>query len=215
MTEETNEAEQPNEEALKPQWLEPSPVGAQYVAHEQAMRLCREVPIDKAFAVAPGFNVGMLRRIAENYKPRKIVVIDHGENGFEVRRLGDFADTKLFYESLQPEKVAAMEDPANEQVEALKKAIRTYIAASGEEIAKYDPKCVDGRAAGCISYSYLQRKTVSLSCFKSDPRGATNAIKAALLQLEAEMVLQKLSSEEANEIMKSDAAAYRINRGAL
>lgn len=215
MTDETNETEKPNEEATKAQWLEPSPIGAEYVAHEQAMRLCREVPVDKAFAVAPGFNVGMLRRIAENYKPRKIVVISHGENGFEVRRLGDYADTKLFYESLHPEKVAAMEDPANEQFEALKKAIRTYIAASDEEIAKYDPKCVEGRSAGCISYSYIQRKSVGLACFKSDPRGATNAIKAALLQLEGEAVLQKLSNEEAAEIMKSEGAAYRINRGAL
>lgn len=45
--------------------------------------------------------------------------------------------------------------------------------------------------------------------------GDRPAIKAGLAQLEDEAVLQKLSSEETQEIMKSDGAAYRINKGAM
>ena len=74
------------------EWLEPSPVGDEFMRHSAAMEPAARVPVHKAFAIAPGFNVGMLRKMAEIYKPKRIVVIDHEENGFEVRRLNNDDD---------------------------------------------------------------------------------------------------------------------------
>jgi hypothetical protein len=213
MTEEANEAEQPNEEAPKSQWLEPSPIGAQYVAHEQAMRLCRSVPIDKAFALAAGFNVGMLRRIAEGYKPKKIVVIEHGEAGFEVRRLGDNADTKLFYESISPGSTEVKQTKTKK--DEICKVLRSMFEVTDEQLTKYDQLAVVAKNAGCASYSYISRRVSALAAFKNDEQGSTNAIKATLDELEGEGLIRKLSEDEAKELFGSSAVFYRVNRAAL
>ena len=99
-----NEEVEVKDESAKPAdvvWLEPSPVGGEFMRHAQAMEPASRVPVYKAFAIAPGFNVGMLRKMAEAYKPKRIVVIDHNENGCEVRRLGNNDDVSLFYASIQ------------------------------------------------------------------------------------------------------------------
>ena len=90
------------------EWLEPSPVGSEFMRHSLAMEPAARVPVHKAFAIAPGFNVGMLRKMAEAFKPKRIVVIDHKGNGFEVRRLGNNADVSLFYASLNPQKLSSL-----------------------------------------------------------------------------------------------------------
>ena len=55
-----NEEVEVKDEAAKPAdvvWLEPSPVGGEFMRHAQAMEPASRVPIYKAFAIAPGFNV--------------------------------------------------------------------------------------------------------------------------------------------------------------
>ena len=99
-----NEEVEVKDESAKPAdvvWLEPSPVGGEFMRHAQAMEPASRVPVYKAFAIAPGFNVGMLRKMAEAYKPKRIVVIDHEQSGFEVRRLGNNDDVSLFYASIR------------------------------------------------------------------------------------------------------------------
>lgn len=195
------------------QWLEPSPVGSEYTKHEQAMRLCRSVPVDKAFALAAGFNVGMLRRIAEGYKPKKIVVIEHGESGFEVRRLGDNADTKLFYESILPGSTEAKQTKTKK--DEISKVLRSMFEATDEQLTKYDQLAVVAKNAGCASYSYISRRVSALAAFKNDEQGSTNAIKATLDELEGEGLIRKLSDGEAQELFESSAVFYRVNRAAL
>lgn len=196
------------------QWLDPSPVGSEYTKHEQAMRLCRSVPVDKAFALAAGFNVGMLRRIAEGYKPKKIVVIEHGEAGFEVRRLGDNADTKLFYESIVPASVAEAKQ-SKDKKEEICRVLRSMFEATDEQVFKYDQFALPARNAGCASYAYINRRTAALAAFKNDPQGSTEAIKATLDEMENEGIVRKLSDDETQEMFKSSAVFYRVNRGAL
>jgi hypothetical protein len=204
--------EQENE--VEMQWLDPSPVGSEYTKHEQAMRLCRSVPVDKAFALAPGFNVGMLRRIAEGYKPKKIVVIEHGEAGFEVRRLGDNADTKLFYESIVPASVIEGKQSKNKK-EEICRILRSMFEATNEQLLKYDQQALPARNAGCISYTYINRRTAALAAFKNDAQGSTDAIKATLDEMENEGFVRKLSEDESKELFGSSAVFYRVNRGAL
>lgn len=216
----TEENEAKDEAALRAeQWLEPSPVGSEFMRHEAAMEPAARVPVHKAFGIAPGFNVGMLRKMAEAYKPKRIVVIDHAENGFEVRRLGNNADVSLFYASLNPKAIEKLSNEygsiEDEQFSHLKRTIVEFLEMEDAQITKYDAQGVKLREAACIGYAFLQRKCASISAFRKDEEGSTAGIKKALSQMEAEGLLRKLTSEEANELFNTNATIYRINKGAL
>lgn len=220
MTDETNDQhEDRNDEAPKapePQWLEPSHVGGEYMRHEVAMEPASRVPVHKAFAIGPGFNVGMLRKMAENYKPKRIVVIEHGEAGYEVRRLGNNADVSLFYASLEPAKLAAITATEDkQQAELISKVVREFMANTVEEISKYDQRAVELLSAGCVSYSYLQRRLAPVALFRRDARGSSEALKAVLSAMEADGMLRRLEKEEAFELFNTSAVIYRINKGAF
>jgi hypothetical protein len=212
MTEE-NEAK---DEAAKPaeQWLEPSPVGSEFMRHEAAMEPAARVPVHKAFGIAPGFNVGMLRKMAESYKPKRIVVIDHEANGFEVRRLGNNADVSLFYASLNVKTNETL-NTDNEQSEYVKKILVEFLKMEDDQITKYDVQGVKLRDACCIGYAHIQRKCASVAAFRKDVEGSTVAIKKVLSEFEAEGLLRKLSDEETNELFGTGATVYRINKGVL
>lgn len=223
MTDETNKPhEEQNDEAQKasePQWLEPSHVGGEFMRHAQAMEPAARVPVYKAFAIGPGFNVGMLRKMAENYKPKRIVVIEHGEAGYEVRRLGNNDDVSLFYTSLDPKKTEQLSKDApslaGEQLVHLKRVVSEFLKADETELVKYDAKGPQARAVGCIGYAYIQRRVVSIAAFRKNEEGATAAIRDGLLAMEAEGFLRKLSDAESQELIDSSAALYRINTGAF
>ena len=220
MTDETNEQhEEQNDEATEPQWLEPSGVGGEYMRHSQAMEPANRVPIYKAFAIGPGYNVGMLRKMAENYKPKRIVVIEHDGQGFEVRRLANNDDVSLFYTSLDPKKTEQLSKDvpslAGEQLAHLKRVVSEFLKADEAELVKYDAKGPQARAVGCIGYAYIQRRVASIAAFRKNEEGATAAIRDGLLAMEAEGFLRKLSDAESQELIDSSAAVYRINKGAL
>ena len=126
MNEEIEVKDEAKNEAAS-EWLEPSPVGSEFMAHEAAMEPAARVPVHKAFAIAPGFNVGMLRKMAEAFKPKRIVVIDHEQSGFEVRRLGNNADVSLFYASLDPQKLSSLVEEV-EPIEEQKAYVKNIIA---------------------------------------------------------------------------------------
>ena len=195
------------------EWLEPSPVGSEFMRHAQAMEPASRVPVYKAFAIAPGFNVGMLRKMAEAYKPKRIVVIDHEQSGFEVRRLGNSDDVSLFYASLNKETSNAF--ASNEQVEYVKKVLVEFLTMEEDQVIKYDAQGVKLREGGCIGHSYLHRRVAGVAAFRKDVEGSTVAIKKVLSEFEAEGLLCKLSDEEANELFATSATIYRINKGGL
>lgn len=192
------------------QWLEPSNMGETFTIHAEAMRLCAQVPVGKAFAVAPGLNVGILRKIAESYKPKKIVVIDHKENGFEVRRLDNNDDITLFYKLLEKPKIHKEEfSVEHAQKLAVMKAIRAFLESADDEIAKYDAKSPEAKRINCITKAYIQRKVSALACFRAE---GANLITNAISVLEDDGILQKLSKVEAQEFLNCKGIVYRINR---
>jgi hypothetical protein len=210
-----NEEVEVKDEAAKPAdvaWLEPSPVGGEFMRHAQAMEPASRVPVYKAFAIAPGFNVGMLRKMAESYKPKRIVVIDHDENGFEVRRLGNNDDVSLFYASIEPNRAKALLSNDEEQKAYMKNLFIEFFSMGEEAITKYDVQGVKLRESGCIGYALIQRKCASVATFRKDAEGSTAAIKKALFELESEGVLRKLTEEETNELFGISATVYRINK---
>lgn len=212
----TDETEFEDHETPESEFLDPSPVGAEYMRHEAAMEPAKRVPVHKAFAVGPGYNVGMLRMIASFYKPKKLVVIDHGETGFEVRRIEDNASIPFFYDSLQPEKLEMLTATAEKkQFENISKVIREFLKQPDADISKYDARAVELRAAGCVSYAYMQRRLAPTTLFRNDSRGSTEALKAVFSEMESEGFLRRLEKSEAGELFNTTSAVYRINKGAF
>ena len=218
MNEEDEVKDETKNEAAS-EWLEPSPVGDEFMNHARAMEPASRVPTYKAFAIAPGFNVGMLRKMAEAYKPKRIVVIDHGEPGFEVRRLGANDDVSLFYATLNPqqfERLAKQETQGEEeQISSLRRIIAEYLQMEEVSLVKYDAHGPKLQKLNCVGHSYLHRRTAGIAAFRKDAEGSTAAIKKALLQLESEGLLRKLTEEQANELFGITATVYQINKNSL
>ena len=209
------EANEQNNEAPKQEWLEPSNVGGEYMRHSQAMEPASRVPVYKAFGIAPGYNVGMLRKMAESYKPKRIVVINHAENGFEVRRLANNDDVSLFYSSLGAKGVEDLPTEESEKRAKVVEAIKGFLCSTDEQISKYDVKAVELRKGGCIGNTYINRKLSAVSVFRRDPRGPAEALKEVFLELESEGLLRRLDKEESFELFETSAIVYRINKGGL
>ncbi len=208
MNEQTEVSNEATAEVIS-EWLEPSPVGSEFMRHSAAMEPAARVPVHKAFQIAPGFNVGMLRKMAEAYKPKRIVVIDHEQNGFEVRRLGNSDDVSLFYASLNKGE-SSNSFASNEQAKYIKKVLVEFLTMEEDQVIKYDAQGAKLREAGCIGYAYVQRRLANVATFKKDAEGSTAGIKKALSQLESDGYLRKLTEEEANELFGTNATVYRV-----
>lgn len=189
------------------EWLEPSPVGDEFMRHSAAMEPAARVPVHKAFAIAPGFNVGMLRKMAESYKPKRIVVIDHEENGFEIRRLGNNADVSLFYASIKQisessEKVFDLSD--------FEKFLEEYKTATFEQIEKYKAVNEQMKRDAVVSYSYLHKRLTKLAFFKNSEHGETTELKKAIeAAIEAELITE-LPPNLCKEAYKSSARLFKL-----
>ena len=189
------------------EWLEPSPVGDEFMRHSAAMEPAARVPVHKAFAIAPGFNVGMLCKMAESYKPKRIVVIDHEENGFEVRRLGNNDDVSLFYASIKQisessEKVFDLSD--------FEKFLEEYKTATFEQIEKYKAVNEQMKRDAVVSYSYLHKRLTKLAFFKNSEHGETTELKKAIeAAIEAELITE-LPPNLCKEAYKSSARLFKL-----
>ena len=204
-----NEEVEVKDETAKPgdvAWLEPSPVGGEFMRHAQAMEPASRVPVYKAFAIAPGFNVGMLRKMAESYKPKRIVVIDHNENGFEVRRLGNNDDISLFYSSIQQNEV--IEESA---LESLQSILDEYLNFSFEEVSRYKASISEQmKNDKVVSYSFIHKRLSKLSIARNSKDGETACVKRAIEEAKASGVLSELPPNLCKEAYETTARLFKI-----
>ena len=201
MNEEVETKDETKPEAVC-EWLEPSPVGNEFMRHSLAMEPAARVPVHKAFAIAPGFNVGMLRKMAESYKPKRIVVIDHEENGFEVRRLGNNDDVSLFYASIEQNEEGALE--------SLQKIIDEYKNATFKEIEGYKVVSEEMKRDAVISYSYLHKRLSKIATIKNAVEGSTEKIKQSVELAKENGLLSELPPNICKEAYKSSARLFKI-----
>ena len=200
-----NEEVEVKDEAVKPTdvaWLEPSPVGGEFMNHARAMEPASRVPTYKAFAIAPGFNVGMLRKMAEAYKPKRIVVIDHEQSGFEVRRLGNNDDVSLFYASIRQNE----ENGYN----LLQKLIDEYKEFDFKQVECYKAVSEQMKRDGVISYSYLHKRLSKMSAIKNAIEGTTEKIKQLVEEAKANGILSELPPNLCKEAYETTARLFKI-----
>ena len=188
------------------EWLEPSPVGGEFMRHAQAMEPAARVPVHKAFAIAPGFNVGMLRKMAESYKPKRIVVINHEENGFEVRRLGNNDDVSLFYASIEQNN--EVEENA---LDCLQTILDEYRNFSFEEAARYKASISEQmKNENVVSYSFLHKRLSKLSVARNSKDGETACVKRAIEEAKEGGLLSELPPNLCKEAYKSSARLFKM-----
>lgn len=201
------EVEVKNEDKNKPasEWLEPSQVGSEFMQHSLAMEPAARVPVHKAFAIAPGFNVGMLRKMAECYKPKRIVVIDHNENGFEVRRLGNNDDVSLFYASIEQNNEGLFDS-----FDFLQKVIDEYKNATFKQIEGYKAVSEEMKRDAVISYSYLHKRLSKVSAIKNASEGVTEKIKQLVEEGKESNSLLELAPNLCKEAYNSSARLFKI-----
>ena len=204
-----NEEVEVKDESAKPAdvvWLEPSPVGGEFIRHAQAMEPASRVPVYKAFAIAPGFNVGMLRKMAENYKPKRIVVIDHGENGCEVRRLGNNDGVSLFYASIQQN-----EEVEESALESLQSILDEYKNLTFEEAARYKASISKQmKNDNVVSYSFIHKRLSKLSVARNSKDGETACVKRAIEEAKANGVLSELPPNLCKEAYETSAKIFKV-----
>jgi len=201
MNEEDEVKDETKNEAAS-EWLEPSPVGDEFMNHARAMEPASRVPAYKAFAIAPGFNVGMLRKMAESYKPKRIVVIDHGEAGCEVRRLGNNDDVSLFYASIRQ----------NEEncYNLLQKVIDEYKEFDFKQVECYKAVSEEMKRDGVISYSYLHKRLSKMSAIKNAIEGTTEKIKQLVEEAKTNGILSELPPNLCKEAYKTNAKIFKV-----
>ena len=201
MNEEDEVKDETKNEAAS-EWLEPSPVGDEFMRHSAAMEPAARVPVHKAFAIAPGFNVGMLRKMAESYKPKRIVVIDHGEAGCEVRRLGNNDDVSLFYASIRQ----------NEEncYNLLQKVIDEYKEFDFKQVECYKAVSEEMKRDGVISYSYLHKRLSKMSAIKNAIEGTTEKIKQLVEEAKTNGILSELPLNLCKEAYKTNAKIFKV-----
>ena len=201
MNEEDEVKDETKNEAAS-EWLEPSPVGDEFMNHARAMEPASRVPAYKAFAIAPGFNVGMLRKMAESYKPKRIVVIDHGEAGCEVRRLGNNDDVSLFYASIRQ----------NEEncYNLLQKVIDEYKEFDFKQVECYKAVSEEMKRDGVISYSYLHKRLSKMSAIKNAIEGTTEKIKQLVEEAKTNGILSELPPNFCKEAYKTNAKIFKV-----
>lgn len=201
MNEEDEVKDETKNEAAS-EWLEPSPVGDEFMNHARAMEPASRVPTYKAFAIAPGFNVGMLRKMAEAYKPKRIVVIDHEQSGFEVRRLGNNDDVSLFYASIRQNE----ENGYN----LLQKVIDEYKEFDFKQVECYKAVSEEMKRDGVISYSYLHKRLSKMSAIKNAIEGTTEKIKQLVEEAKANGILSELPPNLCKEAYETTARLFKI-----
>lgn len=204
MNEEVEVKDEAKSEAVC-EWLEPSPVGGEFMRHEAAMEPAARVPVHKAFGIAPGFNVGMLRKMAESYKPKRIVVIDHGENGFEVRRLGNNADVFLFYASIEQKNESLFDS-----FDFLQKVIDEYKNATFKQVEGYKTVSEEMKRDAVISYSYLHKRLSKVSAIKNASEGVTEKIKLLIEEAKESNSLSELPPNLCKDAYNSSARLFKI-----
>ena len=194
---------------VKSEWLEPSAVGSEFTAHSTAMQFCATVPEGKSFGVASRYSLTLLRDIADSYKPKKIVVIDHGETGYEVRRLNKNDSVELFYRTLSPNYGKVEE---NKCVTAVLNTLADYFAHELNNVVKYDSKAAAARPLNIVGIAYIQRRVSAMAAFRKHEGGAAEGLRLAIVDLVAAGVLTLVNNEACEELKGCTAAMYKVNK---
>ncbi|OHD25430.1 MAG: hypothetical protein A2Y38_12780 [Spirochaetes bacterium GWB1_59_5] len=193
------------------EYVESSNAGEFFMKHVEAMKPTAEQPEGKSFAlVKEGFALSVLRDIAESFNVGKqaFVVIEHFE-AFEIRRLVNGTNVKLFYKYLDKNEQSA--EKASDSMAALREIIEQFKETSFEQISRYKAGITEEMKAACvISYSYVYKRLSNVASIKHSPNSLTDEIKRLIDCAISDKILSNVPETVAKDVYKTSAKIYQI-----
>ncbi len=197
------------------EYVEPSNIGEYYLKHVEAMKPTESQPEGKSFAIpSDGYSLSLLRDLADaaNVGKKAIVVVEWPEV-FEVQRLPDGSNTKLFYRystgNKRGNRVELSE--CEESIEEIKRILNEYIEDNFEECLKYDKNInAEAKAEKIVSYAYVQRRCLGLAAFRKAPEGAAKRFKSAIEELVESGYLKAVPKTVAAGTFETNGKLYQI-----
>ena len=194
-------------EAIK--YQEPSNVGNFYLKHVDVMKPLEDQPEKKSFAVSKeGYSLQLLREIAESKSVnKKVFVVIEWPEVFEVQRLPDGSNAKLFYRYCTNAKY----DCTDSSMVDIENIICQYIKSDLESCLKYDKNLTpEIKNENIISYTYLHRRCASLASFRKSANGSTELLKILLKMLSDNKIIEAVSNDIATGMFKTTAKLYKV-----
>lgn len=97
----------------------------------------------------------------------------------------------------------------SKQMADLERVIRDFVHRPIGELEKYGVTPTM-KYHGCVPYVYVQRRVLPLSSFRKDRRGATSAVRAALVDLCEQGKLVEMNKLQAQQTFGSSGKVYKI-----
>ncbi len=197
-------------------FLEPSAKGEHFLMHVCYMQVCDELPEHFSFALdKKRFDLKILTEVAtsKSVGNKVFAVLEH-EESFEVRRLPDNTDLRLFYRYLARNKFSNEGSKSNsERVSKATEVLKDYTRMSFEEIEKYKASITEFmKNQNVLSYSYIHKRLAQIAIFRNSLLGSTSEIKSVIEDLISMEFLEEVPKEVRSSLFNSNAKMYKILR---
>lgn len=193
--------------------FETSPLVAGFIQRMQTIVApLEELEVNKCFALPKGeLSFSVIEDFLEDAsKGKRVYVVVEHESGFEVARLPDGSNRKLFYKQTRPVVSVQCGHDENEYAAACLRIVGEYANATFEEVNKYKSVTKQMKDEGVISHSYIQRRLGAVALFKNSTEGATVAIKRGSAVLVESGKLEEVPDNVAKNVFESSAKLYKI-----
>jgi len=195
------------------EYREPSQTASIYQKHIAAMKPGEDLPVGKSFAIPlEDYSFGFLKDIAEtmNVNDRCIVVV-YWPASFEVQRLPDGSNSKLFYKHCKLNL-----DTFDNSIEKTKEKLAQYIKLAFEDcLTVYPSLKKEAKRLNIISYTHLQRSLGPLASFRKAKEGPKERLHRVIEQLEKDDVLRMIPENKALDCYQTRAKLYQIDKSKL
>lgn len=155
------------------------------------------------------FNSIKLYLTSISKKELKFVVTENPEQ-FIIFRLTDNASCEEAYRQSSPVNEVSPSIDMDNQVDYIRRLLNRYQESTQAKANKMSSNITHAMFSDCvIPYSYIQRNTSTVSMFKKDVKGSTNALKAVISHMVGANDIEKV---EKPDMYGTHAALFKILR---
>ena len=203
-------------------YVEPSEIGGDFVndyeRHWAMMEWCEDLPLDKSFSITgDNLNIELLRDIGkEMSKPQKNYVVIEHTNALEVRCVSTPCD--LFYKYVnasykKKDVINFNKTSLDVRMNKMLEVMSWFITSDYETVSKYmDFKFGEQmKSDSVIPYSFIQRRLVSSSGFRTHKGGARAAIRETISELCYRGIIEQLKEETTIEKYETKAVLFSFS----
>lgn len=193
------------------EYIQSSPNANAYQTHSALLAPCADQPEDTSFVVPkrPDIEYNLLFDLCAHLTVGKkaFVIVEH-ENVYEIKRLVDGSNAKIFYKHLKSDFT-----PINNEgcFAKIKEFAESYKTMPFQELSKYYAGLkINWQHEGVIPYSMIQRKFVAVACFRHSSVGSTTEIKNSIAKLIEKGIIIEISKDIAQNIYETTAKLYKV-----